>query len=116
MMRPIELAEAIHRMLLTQGDEVHVGDREYLSSVVVDGRVDLVKLAAEIIGLGLVNDMDNPTMASLRQEFGYAPDERGGERWTVFQNHTLVVIHPERRPRLYKRGCGGLYYEIEPNL
>jgi hypothetical protein len=53
---------------------------------------------------------------ALRREFGYCPDERNGEVWTVFQGHTLIVIHPERRPRMYKRGCGGIYYEIEPNF
>ncbi|MHB0785610.1 hypothetical protein [Bradyrhizobium sp. 5.13L] len=54
------------------------------------------------------------TMAALRRDFGYAPDERGGENWTVYQNQTLIVCHPERRPRLYKRGCGGTFYEIDP--
>lgn len=50
----------------------------------------------------------------LMREFGYVPDERGGEKWAVYQNHTLIVIHPERRPRLYERGCCGSYCEIEP--
>jgi len=55
-------------------------------------------------------------MESLRQEFGYRPNEAMGERWIVYQGHSLIVIHPEQRPRIYKRGCGGVYYEIEPNF
>ncbi|MGJ5032295.1 hypothetical protein ACQR1I_36035 [Bradyrhizobium sp. HKCCYLS2038] len=54
--------------------------------------------------------------AALRREFGYVTDLQDGEQWTVYQNRTLIVIHPERRPRLYKRGCGGVYYEIEPDF
>ena len=59
--------------------------------------------------------MEPAVETDLRRVFGYVPDERGGENWTVYQDHTLIVIHPERRPRLYKRGCGGTYYEIEPD-
>ena len=51
---------------------------------------------------------------SLEREFGYRPNEKGGEEWCVYQNHSLIVIHPERRPRIFKRGCGGNFYEIEP--
>lgn len=58
---------------------------------------------------------DEEVMASLRKTFGYAPNERDGEQWAVYQDHSLIVIHPERRPRIYKRGCGGSYYEIEPD-
>lgn len=56
----------------------------------------------------------NKAMESLKLEFGHRPDEKMGERWIVYQGHSLIVIHPERRPRIYKRGCGGTYYEIEP--
>lgn len=59
---------------------------------------------------------EDELFASLQREFGYRPDERNGERWIVFQDHNLIVIHPERRPRIYKRGCGGVYYEIEPDF
>lgn len=55
-------------------------------------------------------------MDSLYETFGYRPDEQSGENWTVFQDHSLIVIHPERRPRIYKRGCSGLFYEIEPDF
>ena len=58
--------------------------------------------------------MDEAMATALRKKFGYVPNERGGERWVVFQGHTLIVIHPEERPRLYKDGCGGLHYAIEP--
>lgn len=54
------------------------------------------------------------TMRALRETFGYEPDERGGEKWTVYQDRMLIVIHPERRPRLYERGCNGVYFEFEP--
>lgn len=53
---------------------------------------------------------------ALYETFGYRPDEPGGENWTVYQGHSLIVVHPERRPRIYKRGCGGVYYEIEPDF
>lgn len=58
--------------------------------------------------------MEADIAAALRREFGYVPDETHGEKWTVYQDHSLVVIHPERRPRIYKRGCRGSFYEIEP--
>jgi len=59
-------------------------------------------------------DQYEKVMRSLQETFGHRPDERGGEKWTVYQDHSLIVVHPERRPRIYKRGCGGVYYEIEP--
>jgi len=52
---------------------------------------------------------------ALKREFGYVPNEYDGENWTVYRDHTLIVCHPERRPRVYKRGCNGDYYEFEPN-
>ncbi len=60
--------------------------------------------------------MDEETKVALRRVFGYCPDEEDGEKWTVFQDRALIVIHPERRPRLYRRGsCNANdYYEIEP--
>jgi hypothetical protein len=58
--------------------------------------------------------MHEEVATALRREFGYVPDEDDGEKWTVYEDYTLIVIHPYRRPRLYKRGCGGSYYEIEP--
>lgn len=55
-------------------------------------------------------DEHKKVMDSLHEYFGYRPDEVGGENWTVFQNHSLIVIHPKRRPRIiYKRGCGGIF-------
>ncbi len=60
--------------------------------------------------------MDDATSVDLKREFGYVPDEKNGEKWTVYRDHTLIVIHPERRPRLYTRGCYGTYSEIEPRL
>lgn len=60
--------------------------------------------------------MTDKIRESLRREFGYVPDEKAGEQWVVYQDHTLIVIHYERRPRLYERGCGGVYVEIEPDL
>jgi hypothetical protein len=58
--------------------------------------------------------MDTECARDLEREFGYVPDEKNGEKWAVYQNHSLIVIHPEQRPRIYKRGCGGTPYEIDP--
>lgn len=51
---------------------------------------------------------------ALRREFGYVPNENEGEKWCVYQDQCLIVIHEYRNPRLYRRGCGGVYYEIDP--
>ena len=64
----------------------------------------------------VADELTQEVRDALRREFGYVPDEGDGEKWIVYQDHTLIVIHPERRPRLYKRGCGGSFYEIEPNF
>lgn len=63
-----------------------------------------------------VADMKQQNLEALRRTFGYAPDERDGEQWVVYQDRVLIVIHPERRPRLYKRGAlgAGDYTEVEP--
>lgn len=53
-------------------------------------------------------------MASLQNTFGYRPRERSGEKWVVYQDHSLIVIHPSEKPRIYTRGCAGSFYEIEP--
>lgn len=55
-------------------------------------------------------------MADLRRVFGYAPNEADGEKWVVFRDRALIVVHPERRPRIYRQhGLGPSdYYEIEP--
>lgn len=62
-------------------------------------------------------DEHRKIMQSLQSEFGYTPDEKNGENWTVCQGYhghlNLVVVHPERRPRIYKHGCAGIFYEIE---
>jgi hypothetical protein len=58
--------------------------------------------------------MDEECAESLRREFGYVPRTDEGESWTVYQDRTLIVIHQERRPRLYPRGADGSFYEIEP--
>jgi len=57
--------------------------------------------------------MDLQVRDSLLKAFGYAPIEEDGERWCVFRDN-LIVIHPNRRPRVYRRGCHGDYYEFEP--
>lgn len=67
-------------------------------------------------GRGEREYLHEKAMADLQREFGYRPDERGGEKWAVYQGRCLIVIHPERRPRLYDRGCGGMFYEIEPHF
>lgn len=58
--------------------------------------------------------LDENVADALRRTFGYAPDEANGERWVVYEDR-LLVIHPERRPRVYRRGWTGPndFYEIE---
>lgn len=51
--------------------------------------------------------------AHLLREFGYVLDETSGDQWTTYNDH-LIVIAPERRPRVYRKGCGGTFYEMEP--
>jgi len=63
-----------------------------------------------------MSDDDKEVMAALQRAFGYQPNERDGEKWVVYRDHTLIVCHPERRPRLFERGCAGRYTEIEPIL
>lgn len=58
--------------------------------------------------------MPSEVAQGLQREFGYVPDESAGERWMVFRNHSLIVIHWKRKPRIYRRHCGGVYYEFEP--
>ena len=61
-----------------------------------------------------MGEMRDDVAAALRRDFGYVPQSDDGEKWTVYQDRTLIVIHPHRQPRLYRYGCGGSYYEIEP--
>jgi hypothetical protein len=58
---------------------------------------------------------DAETLSALDREFGCRPDEANGERWAIYNRH-LIVIHPDRRPRIFKPGCGGSYYELEPTF
>ncbi len=60
--------------------------------------------------------MDDQTRVALKREFGYAPDEAYGEKWVIYKNNFLVVVHPEQRPKVFERGCAGLYFEIEPDF
>jgi hypothetical protein len=59
--------------------------------------------------------MPEEVAAALLAEFGYVPDERGGEKWVVYHDHSLLVMHPERLIRVYRRGDrGGHFCEIDP--
>jgi hypothetical protein len=60
--------------------------------------------------------MNEEVARDLRRVFGYVPEESDGEKWTVFQDQTLIVIHPARQPRLYRRGATGPddYSTIDP--
>jgi len=89
-------------------DEVDCGDRGYLLR---DDYRALARAALEID-----RTMPDEVAADLRRVFGYVPDERGGERWTVYRDHTLIVIHPERRARFFRRGRGGVPVEVEPDF
>lgn len=58
--------------------------------------------------------MQTEVAQALKREFGYVPLEEEGEKWIVYQDRALIVVHPERRPRIYRRGDCGAYSEIEP--
>lgn len=51
-------------------------------------------------------------LRALEEHFGYAPQD--GEKWCVYQDAVLIVIHPDHRPRVYERGGGGEFMELEP--
>lgn len=61
-----------------------------------------------------MSEMHPEVKAALKRLFGYIPNEDDGEKWVVFQSRTLIVVHPERRPRLYRQDGGGVYVEIDP--
>lgn len=56
----------------------------------------------------------NDVLRGLQETFGYVPEEDKGEKWAVY-NNCLIVIHPMQRPRIYRRGCKGIYFELEPD-
>lgn len=56
--------------------------------------------------------MEPEIKQALMEEFGYVPDVERGEEWVVYQGVMLIVIHPENKPHLYERGCGGRPVEI----
>lgn len=60
-------------------------------------------------------EIDKDTARALKREFGYVPDEPSGEKWVVFADR-LIVVHPERKPRIYKQGCCGSFFELDPSL
>jgi len=61
-----------------------------------------------------MSEMNEECAEALRREFGYIPDTRSGEQWTVYKDHALIVTHPERLIRVYERNHGGVYHEIDP--
>lgn len=71
---------------------------------------------ALVTPLIMADEIPQEVRTALLDAFGYVPDERGGEKRCVYQDHSLIVVHPERIPRIYKRGCGGLFYEIVPDF
>lgn len=48
---------------------------------------------------------------NLNKSFGYVP--KLPEQWVIYKDH-LIVIHPENKPRIFKYGCNGVYYELDP--
>lgn len=60
--------------------------------------------------------MKKDTAQSLWGAFGYIPNEAEGEQWTIYQSNSLIVVHADRKPRIYRRGCGGSYCEVDPNF
>lgn len=57
--------------------------------------------------------LDEIVAPILQKDFGYVKNDPR-EQWVVFKYRHLIVIHPKNRPRIYKKGCRGSYYEIEP--
>jgi len=54
---------------------------------------------------------------ALQAEFGYQPREGEGEVWSVWgDGRALIVVHPDRLIRVYRRGRGGMYFEIDPSF
>lgn len=49
------------------------------------------------------------SVIKLAEEFGYV--EKENDKWTIY-NDCLVVINPNFRPRVYSKGCKGIYVEI----
>ena len=56
--------------------------------------------------------MREKQLEELERDFGYRPKELDGEKWCIFKEDTLIVVHADRLPRFYKRGCGGACYEL----
>lgn len=54
-------------------------------------------------------------LQGLKRDFGYCPDETR-EKWVIFRDNSLIVVDPDRRPRIYRRGGNGVPVEIEPEL
>jgi hypothetical protein len=60
--------------------------------------------------------MDTNTAEALKREFGYVPDKDAGEQWTVYRDRALLVFHPERLIKVFRRGALGEqdYCECNP--
>ena len=61
-MTPVDFAREMHRLLQKQADEgdvyVEGGENGLFSDILIDGRVDLVKLSAELIGWAILQRPD----------------------------------------------------------
>ena len=51
-------------------------------------------------------------LAELEREFGYRPDA-SREKWTIYKD-SLIVADADRPPRLYRKGGGGVAWEMAP--
>ena len=60
--------------------------------------------------------MDNEVASALQRTFGYVPDEEAGEKWVIYRDHVMVVIHHREKPKIFPEGCRGNFHEIEPDL
>ncbi|TIN82207.1 hypothetical protein [Mesorhizobium sp.] len=85
-MTPIDLASKMYGMLKAQSDEVYLGDDKFLSSVTVDGHVDLVKIAAEIIALDI----------PVREQVGIVMKNSGGSANPATAEKVIRALRGER--------------------
>ena len=53
--------------------------------------------------------------AVLLRMFGYDIDSPV-ERYVIWRGHTLIVLHPEHLPKIYREGCKGVYSEFDPSF
>lgn len=56
-------------------------------------------------------ELDKICAEILEKDFGYIKRDHR-DQWVIFKYIWLIVINPEVRPRIYKKGCKGKYKEF----